>query len=113
MLRKRHLQLVVSNKQTPFQKFWQWLNAPRVLELPALPFIVTKDEKKKIIQDYLTLRFADHQLVTGEVGLFPLCEAMNEVEEIERQGKINEFYKHIKRTNFKIRRNDDGKNYKN
>ncbi len=113
MLRKRHLQLVVSNKQTPFQKFWQWLNAPRVLELPALPFIVTKDEKKKIIQDYLTLRFADHQLVTGEVGLFPLCEAMNEVEEIERQGKINEFYKHIKRTNFKIRRNDGGKNYKN
>ena len=79
MLKKRHLQLVVSNKQTPFQKFWQWLNAPRVLELPALPFIVTKDEKKKIIQDYLTLRFADNKLFSGEVGLLRLCEAMNEV----------------------------------
>lgn len=97
MLKKRHLQLVVSNKQTPFQKFWQWLNAPRVLEIPALPFITTEFEKKMAIQQYLTLKFADYQATTGEVGLFPLCEAMNEVEKLEKQGKINAYYKHIKR----------------
>ena len=97
MLRKRHLQLEVSNKQTPFQKFWQWLNSPRVLKLPALPFITTESEKKMAIQQYLTLKFADYQVTTGEVGLFPLCEAMNEVEKLEKQGKINAYYKHIKR----------------
>lgn len=100
MLRKTHLKLVVCNKEkkkTLLQKFWEWLNKPRVLNLPALPFIVTKNEKKQVIQDYLTLRFADYQVVTGEVGLFPLCAAINEVEEIERQGKINAYYRKIKR----------------
>ena len=99
-MRKNHLKLVISNKkvkQNLLQKFWHWLNEPHCLELPALPFITTYLEKKMIIQDYLTLKFADYQATTGEVGLFPLCEAMNEVDRLERQGKINAYYRIIKR----------------
>lgn len=99
-MRKNHLRLVVSNKQRKqslFQKFWQWLNEPRCIEFPALPFVTTYLEKKMAIQEYLTLKFADYQATTGEVGLFPLCEAMNEVDRLEQQGKINAYYRTIKR----------------
>lgn len=99
-MRKNNLKLVISDKkvkQNLLQKFWHWLNEPHCLKLPALPFITTHLEKKMTIQDYLTLKFADYQATTGEVGLFPLCEAMNEVDRLERQGKINAYYRTIKR----------------
>lgn len=99
-MHKAHLRLVVNNQQKKkniFQRFWQWLNEPRVLEFPALPFIPTHLEKREFVQNYLTQKFAEYQLTTGEIGLFPLCEAMNEVEKLEKQNRLDAYYRHIKR----------------
>lgn len=105
-MRKNHLKLVASNKQIKqnlIQKFWNWLNAPRCVEIPIPPFIVTYQEKKTVIQNYLTVKFADYQLTTGEIGLFPVCEAMNEVDRLEKEGKINAYYKLIKKRSKQAR----------
>lgn len=99
-MRKNHLRLVVNNqdkKKTLLQKFWEWLTKPRCFTFPALPFVPTYLEKKEFVQNYLTQKFAEYQLTTGEVGLFPLCEAINEVEKLERQNRLNSYYRHIKR----------------
>jgi len=58
---------------------------------------LTHTEKKEAIQKYLTQKYAEYQLTTGEVGLFPLCEAINKVEELERSGRINAYYRKIKK----------------
>ncbi len=86
-MHKNHLRLVVNNqnkKETLFQKFYEWLNKPRCITFPALPFVPTYLEKKEFVQNYLTQKFAEYQLTTGEVGLFPLCEAINEVERLKK-----------------------------
>lgn len=92
------LKLVVNNqKQKNFiAKFWQWLNAPRCIEF-KLPFGLTYLEKKEAIQKYLTLKFAEYQTTTNSIGLFPLCEAINEVERLERNGQIEAYYRKIKK----------------
>lgn len=100
MVKRNHLRLVVSNKQTNknlFRKFWQWLNQPRWFQLPALPFVTTQLEKEQEIQEFLTLKFAEYQATTGSVELFPLCEAMNEVQRLKKQGKINAYYRVMKK----------------
>lgn len=94
-MRKNHLRLVVSNKQTKLNiidRFWRWLNEPR-----KVPFVLTYEEKREQVIRYLTLKFADYQLTTGEVGLFPLCEALNEVERLERNNQLEKYYNRNKR----------------
>lgn len=92
---KRHLRLVVSNKQVKksiLTRFFEWLNKPR-----RVPGVMTYAEKRELVVKYLTLKFADYQLTTGEVGLFPLCEALNEVEKLERNNQLENYYKQNKR----------------
>lgn len=92
---KTQLRLVVSNKKVKkniFKVFWQWLNKPR-----RVPFVLTYEEKKEQVIKYLTVKFADYQLTTGDVGLFPLCEALNRVEELENKGQLENYYKRNKR----------------
>jgi len=94
-MRKNHLRLVVSNKHPKknlFSIFWKWLNEPR-----KVPFVLTYEEKREQVIKYLTLKFADYQLTTGEVGLFPLCEAINEVERLERNNQLEKYYNQNKR----------------
>lgn len=83
-------------KKNIFQKFWQWLNEPHCLEI-KLPFAITQIEKEEAIQRYLTQKYAEYQLTTGTVGLFPLCEAINDVERLKANGQIDAYYKKIKR----------------
>lgn len=94
-MKKNHLKLVVSNerpKKNFLDIFWKWLNEPR-----RLPFITTYAEKRELVIKYLTLKFADYQLTTGEVGLFPLNEAINEVERLERNNQLEKYYNQNKR----------------
>lgn len=95
-MRKRHLKLVVSNttqQETIFKKFWEFVK-PR---LYSTPFLTTQIEKKQVIQNYLTVKYADYQATTGIVGLFPLNEAINAVNTLEREGKINAYYRIVKK----------------
>jgi len=62
-----------------------------------LPFALTQIEKEEAIQKYLTQKYAEYQLTTGSVGLFPLCEAINYVERLKANGQIDAYYKKIKR----------------
>lgn len=96
-MRKNHLRLVVNNRQTKIQKFWQWINKPRFLKLPALPFVVTEIEKEEVVRNYLTLKYANYQATTGDVDLFPLSAAINEVQNLKQQNRLNSYYKKIKR----------------
>lgn len=83
-------------KKNIFQKFWQWLNEPRCIEI-KFPFGLTQLEKEEAIQKFLTQKYAEYQLTTGSVGLFPLCEAMNDVERLKANGQIDAYYRKIKR----------------
>lgn len=96
-MKKSHLKLIVSNKEQKglITKFWDWFTKPRFLPLPLRT--TTYIEKKETIQKYLTLKYADLQLTTGNVELFPLCEAINEVNRLERDGQINSYYRIIKK----------------
>lgn len=94
-MRKKHLKLIVSNSQTNenfVDRFWKWFTAPR-----KLPFVMTYEEKREQVIKYLTLKFADYQLTTGEVGLFPLNAAINEVEKLERNNQLERYYNRNKR----------------
>ena len=94
-MKKRHLKLVVSNSETKLNfvdRFLEWLNRPR-----KLPFVTTYAEKRESVIKYLTLKFADYQLTTGEVGLFPLNEAINEVERLEKNNLLEKYYNQNKR----------------
>lgn len=95
---KPNLKLIICKpaKKNIFQKFWHWLNEPRCIEI-TLPFVLTQLEKEEAIQNFLTQKYAEYQLTTGNVGLFPLCEAMNEVERLKREGQIDAYYRKIKR----------------
>lgn len=95
---KPQLKLIICKpaKRNIFQKFWHWLNEPRFIEF-RLPLGLTHLEKKEAIQKYLTLKHAEYQLTTGTVGLFPLCEAINDVERLEQNGQIDAYYKKIKK----------------
>lgn len=95
-MKKSHLKLIVSNKKEKnlIDKLWNWFTKPRFFPL----FVdQTYLKKKETIQKYLTLKYADLQLTTGNVGLFPLCEAINEVNRLERNGQINSYYRIIKK----------------
>lgn len=94
-MKKNHLRLVVSNievEENFVDRFWKWFTKPR-----KLPFVTTYEEKREQILKYLTLKFADYQLTTGDVGLFPLCEAINEVERLERNNQLEKYYDRNKR----------------
>ncbi len=94
-MKKNHLKLVVSNKQIKkniLTRFLEWLNKPR-----RVPGVLTYEEKRELVIKYLTLKFADYQLTTGEVGLFPLSEAINEVEKLELNNQLENYYRANKR----------------
>ena len=94
-MKRNHLRLIVSNvrkKENIIDRFWKWLNEPR-----KVPFVLTYEEKREQVIKYLTLKYADYQLTTGEVGLFPLCEAINEVERLERTNQLERKKKKNKR----------------
>ncbi len=94
-MKRNHLRLIVSNvrkKENIIDRFWKWLNEPR-----KVPFVLTYEEKREQVIKYLTLKYADYQLTTGEVGLFPLCEAINEVERLERTNQLERYYNKNKR----------------
>lgn len=95
-MKKRHLQLVVDNttKQTNLsliQKISKWLRKTGIITIP------TELEKKKIIQTYLTNKYAEYQLTTGDVGLFPAIEAINQIKFLEENNQIDNYYRIIKR----------------
>lgn len=95
-MQKRHLKLVVDNttKQTTLsfiQKISQWLRKTGIITSP------TKLEKKRLIQSYLTNIYAEYQLTTGEVGLFPAIEAINQIKILEENNQIDKYYRIIKR----------------
>ena len=100
MIKKRHLKLVISNSEKLFAKkkltIWDMFQN---IFFKTLKFLsnqtITNLDKKQYVQDYLTLKFADYQLSTGNSTLFPLYEAIKEVEKLEYNGKINSFYKRI------------------
>lgn len=94
-MKKNHLKLVVSNmqiKKNILTRFIEWLNKPC-----RVPCVLTYAEKRELVIKYLTLKFADYQLTTGEVGLFPLSEAINEVERLERNNQLENYYNQNKR----------------
>ena len=95
-MQKRHLKLVVNNttKQTNLsliQKILKWLRKTGIITIP------TELEKKKIIQTYLTNKYAEYQLTTGDVGLFPAIEAINQIKFLEENNQIDKYYRIIKR----------------
>lgn len=95
-MQKRHLKLVVDNttkqrKLSMIQKISKWLRKTGILSIP------TKLEKKKFIQSYLTNIYAEYQLTTGEVGLFPASAAINQVKILEENNQIDKYYRIIKR----------------
>lgn len=94
-MQKRHLKLVVNNTQTHnlsmIQKISKWLRKTGIISIP------TKLEKKKFIQSYLTNIYAEYQLTTGEVGLFPASAAINQVKILEENNQIDKYYRIIKR----------------
>lgn len=95
-MKKRHLQLVVDNttKQTNLsliQKISKWLRKTGIISIP------TELEKKKLIQTYLTNKYAEYQLTTGNVGLFPAIEAINQIKFLEENNQIDKYYRIIKR----------------
>lgn len=94
-MQKRHLKLVVNNTQTHnlslIQKISKWLRKTDILSIP------TKLEKKRFIQSYLTNIYAEYQLTTGEVGLFPASEAINQIKILEENNQIDKYYRIIKR----------------
>lgn len=94
-MQKRHLKLVVNNTQTHnlslIQKISKWLRKTGILSIP------TKLEKKRFIQSYLTNIYAEYQLTTGEVGLFPASEAINQIKILEENNQIDKYYRIIKR----------------
>lgn len=94
-MQKRHLKLVVNNTQTHnlslIQRFSKWLRKTGILSIP------TDLEKKKFIQSYLTNIYAEYQLTTGEVGLFPASAAINQVKILEENNQIDKYYRIIKR----------------
>ena len=62
-MQKRHLKLVVVNnannqKKSFLEALINWFNKPRTI---GIPFIVTHIEKKQIVQNFLTLKFAEYQ----------------------------------------------------
>lgn len=92
---QRHLKLVVNNTQTHnlslIQKISKWLRKTGIITIP------TELEKKKIIQTYLTNKYAEYQLTTGDVGLFPAIEAINQIKFLEENNQIDNYYRIIKR----------------
>ena len=95
-MQKRHLELVVDNttkqrKLSMIQKISKWLRKTGIISIP------TKLEKKKFIQSYLTNIYAEYQLTTGEVGLFPASAAINQVKILEENNQIDKYYRIIKR----------------
>nr|DAV17965.1 MAG TPA: hypothetical protein [Caudoviricetes sp.] len=95
-MQKRHLKLVVDNttKQcnlSLIQKISKWLRKTGIISIP------TKLEKKRFIQSYLTNIYAEYQLTTGEVGLFPASAAINQVKILEENNQIDKYYRIIKR----------------
>lgn len=95
-MQKRHLKLVVDNtakqrKLSMIQKISKWLRKTGILSIP------TKLEKKRFIQSYLTNIYAEYQLTTGEVGLFPASAAINQVKILEENNQIDKYYRIIKR----------------
>lgn len=95
-MQKRHLELVVDNtakqrKLSMIQRFSKWLRKTGIISIP------TDLEKKKFIQSYLTNIYAEYQLTTGEVGLFPASAAINQVKILEENNQIDKYYRIIKR----------------
>lgn len=95
-MQKRHLKLVVDNttkqrKLSMIQKISKWLRKTGIISIP------TKLEKKRFIQSYLTNIYAEYQLTTGEVGLFPASAAINQVKILEENNQIDKYYRIIKR----------------
>lgn len=95
-MQKRHLKLVVNNttKQTNLsliQKISKWLRKTCIISIP------TELEKKKLIQTYLINKYAEYQLTTGDVGLFPAIEAINQIKFLEENNQIDKYYRIIKR----------------
>lgn len=95
-MQKKHLRLVVDNttKQTNLsliQRFSKWLRKTGIISIP------TELEKKKLIQTYLTNKYAEYQLTTGDVGLFPAIEAINQIKFLEENNQIDKYYRIIKR----------------
>lgn len=94
-MKKNHLRLVVSNEQPKknlFNIFWEWLNEPH-----KVPFVLTYADKREQVIKYLTLKYADYQMVTGDIGLFPLSEAINDVERLEQNNQLERYYNQNKR----------------
>lgn len=94
------LRLVIDKTKTPkkksfLDKFFDWLTAPHFFEFPQ--FGTTGLEKRQYILHHLTIKFAEYQATTGTVGLFPAIEAMNEVDKLEQQGRIDAYYRMLKR----------------
>lgn len=92
-MQKRHLKLVVNNTQTHnlslIQRFSKWLRKTGIVSIP------TELEKKKFLQTYLTNQFAQYQLTTGEIGLFPALEAINQIKILEENNQIDNYYRKI------------------
>lgn len=94
-MQKRHLKLVVNNTKNGqnlslLQKFTKWLRQNGIISTP------TELEKKRVILTYLTNRYAEYQLTTGNVGLFPTMEAMNQIKILEENNQIDKCYRRIK-----------------
>lgn len=91
---KNHLRLVVSNKNVKkslLAKLLEWLSEIKI------PGILTYEEKRERVLKYFTLKYADYQLTTGEVGLFPVTEAMNQVNLLEQHNQLEKYYNRNKR----------------
>lgn len=92
-MQKRHLKLVVNNTKSRnlslIQKISKWLRKTGIISIP------TDLEKKKFIQSYLTNIYAQYQLTTGAVGLFPASEAINQIKILEENNQIDNYYRKI------------------
>lgn len=80
-----------------FQKFWNWLNEPHTLVIRLPHLVVTEEEKREAIRNYMTQFYAEYQLTSQISGMFPLLEAINYVNKLGDEGRIDAMYRKIQR----------------
>lgn len=89
------LKLIVDNTRNGL--IYRICNILPFLKIFQNKMSIEKSRKKEYVLNFLTLKYADYQLTTGEIGLFPLSEAINDVEMLERTNKLNAYYRKIKK----------------
>lgn len=100
MTNKPNLRLIdckhLQKKKNLFKRFWNWINKPRTFVIMISKYSTTEEEKREVIRNFMTQKFAEYQLTSQSPNLYPLMEAINYVNKLSDEGRIDEVYKQIK-----------------